>query len=369
MMGDPMRRRSFPQRNPSILLTATLVASVSACTTTVGAAPTPPPDVRIRLDREAVTVPQGTTYGAFADREGIRARDGRLLSVTGDILERHVSQGTVELNGQAPDPLHLLSAGDRISLVHGEDRVEGTKRVTTRLPGRTNAFVQRTLATFRVREVTTVGRRSGEVVGLRVQTHGRPRIPDAVALTFDDGPWPGHTESVLRMLRRERVRATFFMVGSLAAEHPDLVREVREAGHVVANHSLTHPVDPAFAELPPRRLEAEIARAAATLREAGAKPTLFRPPGGSFDDDTILEAWRQRERVVMWSVDPHDWDASRTPKQIAGDVLRRVRPGSIVLLHDGGGDAADTIAALPKIIRGIRKMDLRLVTLDPYRRR
>jgi peptidoglycan/xylan/chitin deacetylase (PgdA/CDA1 family) len=71
----------------------------------------------------------------------------------------------------------------------------------------------------------------------------------------------------------------------------------------------------------------------------------------------------------MWSVDPHDWDASRTPKQIAKDVLRRVRPGSIVLLHDGGGDAADTIAALPRIIRGIRKMDLRLVTLDAYRRR
>lgn len=364
-----MRRRSFPRRLPSILLTATLVASVSACTTTVGAAPTPPPDVRIRLDREAVTVPQGTTYGAFADREGIRARDGRLLSVTGDILERHVSQGTVELNGLAPDPLHLLSAGDRISLVHGEDRVEGTKRVTTRLPGRTNAFVQRTLATFRVREVTTVGRRSGEVVGLRVQTHGRPRIPDAVALTFDDGPWPGHTESVLRVLRRERVRATFFMVGSLAAERPDLVREVRDAGHVVANHSLTHPVEPAFVEIPDRRVEAEIAQTAAALREAGAEPTLFRPPGGSFDDDTILEAWRQRERVVMWSVDPHDWDASRTPKQIARDVLRRVRPGSIVLLHDGGGDAADTIAALPKIIRGIRKMDLRLVTLDPYRRR
>ena len=60
---------------------------------------------------------------------------------------------------------------------------------------------------------------------------------------------------------------------------------------------------------------------------------------------------------------------SRTPKQIARDVLRRVRPGSIVLLHDGGGDGADTIAALPRIIEGIRKMGLDLVTLDPYRRR
>ena len=364
-----MLRRSFPPWSPCVVLTLAVATAASACTIAVEAAPTPPPAVRIRLDHEPVTVPQGTTYGVFAEGESVRARDGRLLSVTGEILERHVSEGTVELNGHPPDPLHVLATGDRIVRLEGEDRIEGTRRVTTRLRGRTNAFVQRTLATFRVREVTTVGRISGEVADLRVDTNGRPRMPPAVALTFDDGPWPGHTEAVLRVLRRERVRATFFMIGSLVVERPDLVRKVLHAGHVVANHSLTHPVAPAFAELPAPRVEAEIAQTVDALRGAGAHPTLFRPPGGSYDDGTILEAWRQRERVVMWSVDPHDWDASRTPKQIAKDVLRRVRAGSIVLLHDGGGDAADTIAALPRIIRGIRKMDLRLVTLDPYRRR
>lgn len=364
-----MPRRPFPRQSPFIALAAVIALATSACTTTLGATPAPPPDVHIRLDHEVVTVPQGTTYEAFAGREGVRARDGRLLSVTGEILERHVSRGSVELNGVTPDPLHLLATGDRVVVVVGEDRTEGTTRVRTRLPGRTNAFVQRTLATFRVREITTVGRVSGEVSDVRIDTRGRPRIPDAVALTFDDGPWPEHTEAVLRVLRRERARATFFMVGSLAADHPDLVRAVLDSGNVVANHSFTHPVTPALAELPDRRVDAEIAQTADALRGAGAKPTLFRPPGGSYDAAVVLEAWRQRERVVMWSVDPHDWDASRTPKQIAKDVLRRVRAGSIVLLHDGGGDAADTIAALPKIIRGIRKMDLDLVTLDRYRRR
>ncbi len=82
----------------------------------------------------------------------------------------------------------------------------------------------------------------------------------------------------------------------------------------------------------------------------------------------VLDAWRLRERVVLWSVDPHDWDADLTPKRIAKDVLRRVRPGSIVLLHDGGGDGGHTVAALPKIVRGIRMRGLDLVTLDPYRR-
>jgi peptidoglycan/xylan/chitin deacetylase (PgdA/CDA1 family) len=350
--------------------TGLMLALVAAsCTTTVHAAPTPPPPVRLRVDRETVAVPQGTTYATFADSVGLHARDGRLLSVTGEILERHIAEGSIELNGLAPAPLHLLAPGDRIVVLDGADRTEGTRRVTTRLPGRANAFVQRTLATFTVREIATVGRRSGEVVDVRVQTKGRPRVPDAVALTFDDGPWPGDTEALLRVLRRERAHATFFMVGSLIADHPDVVRSVIEDGHVVANHSLTHPVDPPFADLPGGRVEAEIAQTADALREAGARPTLFRPPGGSTDDAVELEAWRQGERVVLWSVDPHDWDAARTPKQIARDVLQRVRPGSIVLLHDGGGDGAGTIAALPKIIKGIRKMGLDLVTIDPYRRR
>jgi peptidoglycan/xylan/chitin deacetylase (PgdA/CDA1 family) len=365
-----MPSRPLPGRSLPLVAAGAAVAIVaSSCTTTVGATPAPPPAVRIHLDRESVPVPQGTTFDAYAGDRDLRARDGRLLSVTGAVLERHISSGSIELNGAIPDPLHLLATGDRIVIVDGPDRTEGTKRVATRLPGRSNAFLQRTLATFRVREVATVGRVSGDVIDVRVQTRGRPRIADAVALTFDDGPWPGHTEGVLRALRRERVHATFFMVGSLAAEHPDLVRAVLEAGHVVANHSLTHPTEPAFADLPDHRVEAEIAQTSEALRAAGASPTLFRPPGGSYDDAVTLEAWRQSERVVMWSVDPQDWDAARTPKQIAKDVLRRVRPGSIVLLHDGGGDARHTIAALPTIIRGIRKMGLDLVTLEPYRRR
>ncbi|MGH2538924.1 MAG: polysaccharide deacetylase family protein [Actinomycetota bacterium] len=362
-------RRSLRGLPTTLVVGGSLVLAASSCTTTVAVTPAPPPPVRIRIDRQARSIPQGLTYAALAEREDLHARDGRLLSVTGDVLERHISEGHVKLNGLEPDPMHLLAPGDRIALVDGEDRTEGTTLVRTRVPGRANAFVQRTLVTYRrVQEIATVGRRSGQVIDVRVTTAGPRRIPKAVALTFDDGPWPGDTEGVLRALRRARVEATFFMVGSLAAEHPDLVRKVLLAGHEIANHSFTHPVDPPLAEISDRRVATEIARTAEALRGAGADPTLFRPPGGSIDDTVLLEAWRQQERVVMWSVDPHDWDASRTPKQIAKDVLRRVRPGSIVLLHDGGGDGADTIEALPRIVRGIRKMGLDLVTIDPYRR-
>ena len=368
MMGSCMQTRTFSQLRVTWGAGCLMVLAAASCTVTVGATPTPPPAVRIRLDREVRAVPQGTTYGAFASREGLRARDGRLLSVSGAVLERHISKGRIELNGAAPDEMHLFAAGDRISLIEGEDRTEGTRRSTTTLPGPSNAFVQRTLATFTISEIVTVGRVSGELVDVRVRATGPAHVPDAVALTFDDGPWPRHTEATLRVLRRARVEATFFMIGSLATAHPDLVRSVLHDGHVVANHSLSHPIDSAFAELSDRHVQAEITQTTEALRSAGADPTLFRPPGGSYDDGVLLEAWRQRERIVMWSVDPHDWDPGRTPKQIARYVLRRVRPGSIVLLHDGGGDAAQTIEALPKIIRGIRKMGLELVSLAPYGR-
>jgi peptidoglycan/xylan/chitin deacetylase (PgdA/CDA1 family) len=368
MMEQRMVSRAFPRSVAACAVGVALAVAASSCSRMVEAVPLPPPPAHVRLDHKAVSVPRGMTFQAFAESEGLSARDGRLLSVSGEILERHISDGSIELNGRTPEPLHLLENGDRIVLVEGVDRTEGTKRVTATLPGRANAFVQRTLATYRVREITTVGRRSGEVADVRMQTIGPAHTPNAVALTFDDGPWPDDTEALLRVLRRVHVHATFFMVGSLVDEHPDIVREVLDAGHVIANHSMTHPIEPPFADLLDRHVEAEITGANDALRAAGAEPTLFRPPGGSYDDAVVLEAWRQHERVVLWSVDPRDWDAARTSKQIAKSVLQHVHAGSIVLMHDGGGDAADTIAALPKIIRGIKKMGLDLVTLDPYRR-
>ena len=192
-----MQGRAFPRSVAACAIGVALAVATSSCSRTVEAVPSPPKPAHIRLDHRAVSVPRGTTYEAFAELEGLSARDGRLLSVTGEILERHISDGSIELNGRPPEPLHLLESGDRIVLVEGVDRTEGTKRVTTTLPGRANAFVQRTLATYRVREITTVGRRSGEVADVRMQTVGPATTPKAVALTFDDGPWPDDTEALL----------------------------------------------------------------------------------------------------------------------------------------------------------------------------
>jgi peptidoglycan/xylan/chitin deacetylase (PgdA/CDA1 family) len=159
-------------------------------------------------------------------------------------------------------------------------------------------------------------------------------------------------------LRRERVRATFFMIGSLVVERPDPGKVL----HAPWRTTTTHPVAPAFAEPPiPGSKETR-----PSTRYGAERTTLFGPPGGA---TTTARSRRAPARAGRDERRSARLGRPRTPKQIAKDVLRRVRAGSIVLLHDGGGDAADTIAALPRIIRGIRKMNLRLVTLDPYRRR
>ncbi len=184
-----------------------------------------------------------------------------------------------------------------------------------------------------------------------------------VALTFDDGPSPLYTPQVLDVLERYHTPATFFVVGYHALQYPDLVRAEVRAGMTVGDHSFDHPNYPPFAALTAARIDTEIAQGRNALRGLAPPPRLFRPPGGSFSLYVEATAHRLGLRVTLWSVDPTDWAAGVSSGQIVARVLGAVRPGSIVIMHDGGGNRAATVAALPAIIAGIRAKGLRLVAL------
>jgi peptidoglycan/xylan/chitin deacetylase (PgdA/CDA1 family) len=158
-------------------------------------------------------------------------------------------------------------------------------------------------------------------------THVATREPVA-ALTFDDGPHPVFTPALLEVLARHRARATFFMVGVAAAARPDLVEQVRGAGHEVANHTYHHAP---LATLGHRGRRAEIRACHRAL--ASSRPRLFRAPFGALSAGADLDAMLLGYRSVSWSVDVGDWwndDAS----SMAADLVRRTAPGSVVLLHD-----------------------------------
>jgi peptidoglycan/xylan/chitin deacetylase (PgdA/CDA1 family) len=327
------------------------------------AAPPPPPPVSVTVDGAAHSVDPGTTFGELIQDLGLHAAAGRLLSVTGRVLEPRRDPGRILLNGVERIRSTPLRTGDAVTLVEGTDTTEGTKRVVNELPGMHPTVPQRTLATYPLKEIDTVGRISGQIASTEYRTIGKGHVPGEVALTFDDGPWPVQTRQVLKILHRYHVRATFFMVGNLVERYPGIVRDVQRAGMPIGDHSWSHPIEPPFNELPPHRLATEITDTADLLRRKGADPYLFRPPGGSYDDDVLRQAKQDGMRTVTWDVDPSDYLASKTKKELATYVLRHVRPGSIVLMHDGGGDQHATIGALPMIIKGIRKMGLRLAVI------
>ncbi|BFV55454.1 polysaccharide deacetylase family protein [Kitasatospora sp. CMC57] len=170
-----------------------------------------------------------------------------------------------------------------------------------------------------------------------------PATDKLVALTLDDGPDPTHTPVVLGLLRKYGIRATFFLIGENAAEHPDLVREIAREGHHLANHTWTHPD---LRHLSAAQVRDELERTSDVLQTAAGKPlTWFRAPGGDWSPVALKTCSELGMRPMGWSVDPRDWARPGT-SLITERVLKAVQPGSIVLNHDGGGDRSQTIAAL-----------------------
>ena len=182
-----------------------------------------------------------------------------------------------------------------------------------------------------------------------------------MALTFDDGPWPHTTAQILAILTQRQAPATFFVVGRQVQRYPDLVRRELAAGMAIGSHSWNHPQP--FDRLPAARIRDEITHGRRVLAPLGVRPVGFRPPGGAASTTVLAAAQGLGERTVLWSVDPADWQPSVSSDQLVWRVLAGVRPGAIVLLHDGGGSRSATVAALPAIIDGLRRLGLTLTVV------
>ena len=169
----------------------------------------------------------------------------------------------------------------------------------------------------------------------------------AIALTIDDGPSPVYTPQVLRLLARYRITATFSMIGVQAQAYPAVARDVAEAGHLIANHTWTH-LDLQW--LPPALVTEQMTRAADAIHAAtGRVPGLFRAPYGAWSPFVLTQCAKTGLTPLGWSVDPRDWSRPGVPAIVA-NIMRNTRTGSIILEHDGGGNRAQTVAALKIVI-------------------
>ncbi|MBB4663718.1 polysaccharide deacetylase family protein [Conexibacter arvalis] len=180
-----------------------------------------------------------------------------------------------------------------------------------------------------------------------------------VALTFDDGPG-ADTDALLDLLERMRVPATFFMLGKNVAQFPQTVQRLIDAGVPIDNHTVDHPN---LTQLSAVDQRAQIAGAAQTIEDSGAAyPRLFRPPYGAYDQTTHEVLGRLRMLSVLWSVDSEDYTKPGVDA-IVDKVVSGIHPGAIVLMHDGGGDRTQTIAAVERIVPLLRRQGYRFVTV------
>jgi peptidoglycan/xylan/chitin deacetylase (PgdA/CDA1 family) len=183
-----------------------------------------------------------------------------------------------------------------------------------------------------------------------------------IALTFDDGPWPGQTEQILSILVQRQAIATFFMTGKQVERAPGLAQSVVQSGMMAGNHSYSHRrLDTAPADV----VEWEILWTTQRIEEVtGTHPMWVRAPGGNFSPQVYTSTEHAGARAVLWTIDPQDWRGTQSPEELAWAVVSAAHPNGVILLHDGGGDNWQTIAALPLIIDGLRGAGYQFVTLD-----
>jgi len=189
--------------------------------------------------------------------------------------------------------------------------------------------------------------------------------PRHLALTYDDGPNDPHTLRLLEVLAKHEVRATFFLVGRYVQQRLQIVRDLVQAGHVIANHTFTHPNLTLCSALQTKIQLEECNRAIEDA--AGQSPKLFRPPFGGRRPLTLRIARELGLEPVMWSVTGWDWEA-KPATYVEGKVTGQVKGGDIILLHDGGhremgADRSQTVIATDNLVARYKGEGYQFVTV------
>jgi len=184
-----------------------------------------------------------------------------------------------------------------------------------------------------------------------------------VALTYDDGPYPPYTNQLLDILDRYQVKATFFEIGRNIEKHPEIVKMIIARGDELANHSYSHK-DMMFK--PQEFLLSEIEKTDKLLQEVGVKQDSisFRPPWGRRFVVLSYLVSQMHKKLIMWDVDSHDYEKTLTAEDIANRVIHNVRSGSIVVMHDGGGDRSKTVAATEMIVKDLQSKGYEFKTVS-----
>jgi peptidoglycan/xylan/chitin deacetylase (PgdA/CDA1 family) len=306
-----------------------------------------------------VRIRSGRTIGDAIDKAKVPVVAGQELAAKSkEPLGPNGNEPTLLVDSEPVSRAEVLDAPVTIEVLDGEDTIEPTEvvRRAQAITGLPNALEYVQFAGQPGTEEATVGTKSGETVSavpLDGATPAHRATGKVLALTFDDGPHPTYTPEVLDILKAKKVPATFCTVGTMVEKNPDLAQRIVDEGHQLCNHTLNHveglenePRETVVAQMDGGR--------DAIVDAVGEPPPFYRPPGGSLGPVIYEEAEAHDEAVLYWSIDPKDWQKP-TADELVLNVISQLKPGGIILLHDGGGNRDATVAALPRIIDEARK--------------
>lgn len=186
-----------------------------------------------------------------------------------------------------------------------------------------------------------------------------PTTHKVVALTIDDGPHYKTTPEILAVLKEKHVRATFFVLGENVERSQELLNQEVTDGHEIGNHAYSHKP---LTKMTKNQIKEELTKTENLITKVASKPVLFRPPGGTYNKVVLQTAQDTGYTTVLWSIDPHDWDHPSV-KQVVAQVINNVKPGSIVLLHDGQYPLP-TSKAISVIIDTLKNQGYEFVTVS-----
>lgn len=326
---------------------------------------------RASINGQSVSTIPAPTVAKCASRLGIQTEPGDLLDVRGNVIKRGGGTPTGYIvNGVSVPAAYRVHRGDSVEITPATNRTENVIQSATFItPAAATADGPKQMPWFTESGVggikyVTRGEISGQIDSIQLAalspTKSRAPGPRRVALTFDDGP-SQYTPQILDILRKHGARATFFLIGYSVSGGKNTIRRAVAEGHEIAGHSWSHP------DL--TRLSAGAIRGQLQRWENSVEPLIggrarnFRPPYGAINKTARSVINSMGYRVILWTADTNDW---RKPGSgaIYSRAMRGARDGAIILMHDGGGNRAQTVAAVRKIVPDLQARGYELVTVS-----
>ncbi len=342
--------------------------------------------VEVTLNGAATTI-EGSqrSIQGLIDAGTVTPTAGNHLAVDGSVIQQGGGNAaTVKLNNaETSDFSKLLMDGDTIEVTNGSDTTEEyTEETKETKPAKASVKVTGAGAIHKVsapsKETVKVltGKESGktktEVVkkssGLTVTKCNASTSKKVIALTFDDGPWPTTTDQILDILAENDAKATFFTIGKQIASRTSSVKRMKEAGHQICTHTYDHAsgsgrgVNITYMSASEQKKEVKKGYAAIKAVTGEDASTVVRLPGGNVNEDTYSNLSNLISAEINWNVDTEDW--SRPGVDAIYNRIVNASSGNIILMHDGGGDRSQTVAALKKALPVLKGKGYSFVTID-----